>query len=728
MLRRPSGRIPFSPMAEAHPESTSPRTPALRPGENCWRRSEATKGAFLLNSRDYFLAFRRAVLRAEREVVILAWDISQEVELVRGRDDDGYPVGLADFLIAVLEEKPNLTIRILLWDYSVIYLAEREWLPFSRWRNPGHPRLELVTDNAINAGASHHQKLVVIDGSLAFCGGIDLCLWRWDSPDHQAEDPRRSNRRDRHYQPYHDLQVILTGPVVDDLRDLASMRWERATGSRLPDDKPPTDEPPWPGGVAVDFEDESLALALTFSRYEHYEASHHIERLYLEMIAAAERYLYIENQYLSSHTIVEALAERLREENGPEVVLVLTRSAGWAEEKTLGVLRDRLLEILEEADEHGRLSSCFPHAEDDDGHESQIYVHAKNLIADDRFLLTGSANLSNRSMKVDSELALACLHDQPRPFIRCLCHDLLAMHFQVDRNEVETAIDSAGSLREAIIRLRRSGGNRLRVLQGGCNLPLQRKLADSQLLDPDEPISPAHHFREALREHHEVEASTPASLNRWVKIAGWTTGLIVLGLAVSRLWASVIDQRRVTSLLEPLRDTPYALPLLTLVITVGGVIGLPLNLFIIGAAVTLGPWRAFGCGFVGAMIAAAISFGLGHHFGKPLARRLVGEKLETLTNTMARRGIGSVATLRLLPVAPFGIMNLVAGASGLRFSPFMIGSAIGLLPGIAAVTFAAGRFLAALENPSPTTWAVFGGSIALILGAAWWHRSRLSPS
>ncbi len=516
------------------PEVPSEAAPTFDPGENCWRESRAAKGAFLLDSRAYFLAFRRAVLKAEREVIILAWDISQDLELVRGPDgDDGYPAPLADFLIAVLDERPDLTIRILLWDYSVVYLAEREWLPFSRWRNPGHPRLQLATDDAIDVGGSHHQKLVVIDGTLAFCGGMDLGLWRWDTGEHHPRDPRRINPDGELYQPYHDLQLALTGKVVDDLRELAAMRWQRATGDALPP-LGETGAAPWPDDLTVDFEDEPLAIALTFARYKEYEESRHIERLHLEMIRAARRYLYLENQYLSSHTLVEALADRLRDPDGPEVVLVLTRTAGWAEEKTLGILRDRLLEILGEADEHGRLSSCFPHAEDVDGEESQVYVHAKLLIADDRMLLCGSANLSNRSMKVDSELDLAFLHDQPRPFIRRLRDDLLAMHFQVDRTEIDRAIGNAGSLRGAIVELRRSGGHRLRVLRGGCNSPVQRRLADTQLLDPDEPVSPARHLREALDERREIEQGTPGNLRRWLTVTGWIAGLIVAGRALSR--------------------------------------------------------------------------------------------------------------------------------------------------------------------------------------------------
>jgi len=713
---------------EADTVGSNPSAPALEPGKNCWRTSRVDQGGFLLSGQEYFRAFREAVRRAEREVVILAWDISEAIEMVRTpEDDDGYPSCLAEFLMAVLDEKPELVVRILLWDYSLLYLAEREWLPFTRWRNPGHPRLELVSDDEIAVGASHHQKLVVVDGKLAFCGGFDLSAWRWDTVEHRAEDERRRHPGGDPYQPFHDVQMALSGPVVDDLRELASMRWERATGGPLPGLEESPGPLTWPEAAPVDFEDEPVAIALTFSRYEDYAPSRHIERLHLDVIAAARRYIYIENQYLSSQRIAEALGERLREPDGPEVVLVLTRSAGPTEEETLGVMRDRLLERLAEADAHGRLSSCHPHAEGG-GKESQVYVHAKILIADDRMLLIGSANLSNRSMKVDSEVDLGFLGDEPATFIRTLLERLLAIHFQVDSGRIRSEMRERGTIGAAIAALREEGGNRLRVLEGGCGSELQRRLADSQLLDPDEPISPIHQVWDALRGQHEVwdKEDGGSGVKRWLKAAGWVGGLVVAGLVVHRLWAGLVDQERVNAFLAPIAGSPFAFPVLVLIVVAAGVLGVPLNLVIIGATLTLGPWQGFAGGFVGAMLAAAISHAIGHHFGRPVARRVAGSRVDALSAALADRSIWSVAVIRVLPIAPFGVMNLVAGISSLRFRVFMVGSAIGLLPGIAAVTLVARQFVVAVERPGWDTWGLFGLAAAVVASVVWQVRKRFS--
>ena len=406
--------------AEAGAESTS--------DHRYWKSSLAEKGAFMTSGAAYYKAFREALIQAEQYVCMLAWDLTGDIELVRGESpEDNLPTKLADFLYALLDEKPDLEIYILLWDYSMVYLAEREWLPFSQFRRNPHPRLHLVIDSAINVGASQHQKVVVVDGVFAFNGGLDFSKWRWDTNTHEPEDPRRVTPEGEHYQPYHDIQTALTGPAARTLDELCRDRWKRATEKPAPWPKPKaagnTHSAIWPPSLPVDFENEPTAFALTYSAYKDFPAVTQVEALHLDRIAVAERYIYLENQYLSSHAIADALAKRLEAPDGPEVVLVITRdTGGWLEEGTLGLLRSRLLEKLRTADTHNRFAAYFPHVSDSGGKESQVYVHAKAMICDDATLLHGSANLSNRSMKVDSEIVMALGLETPSHPWRRLCY------------------------------------------------------------------------------------------------------------------------------------------------------------------------------------------------------------------------------------------------------------------------------------------------------------------
>ena len=204
-------------------------------GDNCWRLSKADRCRFLLSGREYYNTLRAAMIHARTSIYILAWDLSERIRMIRDEDDmDGLPETTGDFIFALLDRNPDLDIYILLWDYSVVYIAEREWLPFTQWRKKGHPRLHFVVDKELPTGASHHQKVAVIDETLAFCGGFDLSAWRWDTKAHHAEDSRRTTPVGETYQPLHDIQMMLSGNVVKDLSDLCRIRWGRATGEPLP--------------------------------------------------------------------------------------------------------------------------------------------------------------------------------------------------------------------------------------------------------------------------------------------------------------------------------------------------------------------------------------------------------------------------------------------------------------------------------------------------------------
>ena len=164
----------------------------IEAGKTCWKVATANHGAFIVGGQDYFKAFRQSVLKARSRVCLLAWDFNSEIELVRDdEEDDGWPTKLGDFLVAVLDARPQLEIYILVWDFAVIYATEREWNVFPHSLAARHERLHLRNDDQLPIGASHHQKAVIIDDQMGFCGGLDLSAWRWDSSDHLAEDKRR---------------------------------------------------------------------------------------------------------------------------------------------------------------------------------------------------------------------------------------------------------------------------------------------------------------------------------------------------------------------------------------------------------------------------------------------------------------------------------------------------------------------------------------------------------
>lgn len=678
----------------------------LKEGKNCWRRSQIDKGGFILSGQDYFLAFRQALLQAERSVYILAWDIKESIDLVREEGyDDGFPLPLGEFIFALLDARPELEIYILLWDYSMLYIVEREWLPFTGWRRKDHPRLHLETDDAIELGASHHQKVVVVDDSLAFCGGFDLSTWRWDTTDHLAEDPRRTTPKGETYQPYHDVQAVFTGKAAHDLGDLCAYRWQRATGSELPRPGSNKTEVAWPSCIDVDIEETEVGIAFTYSSFEEHEPVFQIRQAHFDAIKAARDYIYIENQYLSSHELTEALIERLQSSEGPEIVMILTKEAGWAEESTMGVIRDRLLEKLIEADTHGRFSVFYPFVENDSGRQSQVYVHAKVLIADSLTLFIGTANLSNRSMKVDSEVNLVFSYQDPAPEIKQLMHRLLAVHLQCSDAKVAAAISSNNSIESTIEEMGQNSRHRLKKLEAGTDSVILRKLGDTQILDPDEPLSPASWMDNIVLDDQEKDKNktSPRTYVKWGIVL--LIGVIGAWLMKS-LWGEVIDKQQIISFIEGFRNSSALLPTLVLIFLIGGLVGISINLLLVASTIAVGPWAAFGCGLTGAVISAQVMFWAGRSFSEPIIQKIAPEIQKKISRRLDSTGILPLALIRLVPVAPFMVVNLVAGALKITFSLFLIGTILGMIPGMFAVVLITSQAQQAFSDPQWQHWLI----------------------
>ena len=377
---------------------------SLRQGENVWRQSAARRATVLIDAAHYFGALRAAMLEARHAIQIVGWDVDSRTPLVgpSGEAADGLPIAFGDFLDALVAAKPWLIIRILMWDYSVFFATEREPLPTLalRWKRP--PQIDLCLDDSVPRGSSHHQKIVVIDDSLAFVGGLDLTIRRWDEPRHPAEHPFRVDPAGKPYAPFHDVQLMLDGPAAAALADLVRARWQVAT-CEMPEASRGS-AAPWPQDVAVDFTAIDIGIARTEPPQSAAEDGiREAECLFLEMIAAAEHTLYIESQYLTYLPVAEAIAARLRDDPNFEAVLICPLSYhGQFERQAMLTGRAQFIEILEKAGAPGRWMVAAPRAIDG-SQPVDISIHSKVMIVDERHLRVGSANLCNRSMGTDSE-------------------------------------------------------------------------------------------------------------------------------------------------------------------------------------------------------------------------------------------------------------------------------------------------------------------------------------
>jgi phospholipase D1/2 len=458
----------------------------FQPGRNCYRAARARRAALLVDGEAYFRAFAHAALRATESIVVVAWDFHSQTRLHLG--EAGVPDLLGDFLNFLVRRNRRLRVFILAWDYPLVFGRGREPPAGSDGGWQPHRRISVHYDSSCPLGAAHHQKIVVIDGTVAFCGGMDLTLNRWDTTLHSSADPRRTNvGESQPYGPVHDVMLVVDSGAARALQSVASERWRQATGRTLP--AASDDGDPWPASLLATFSHVDVALARTAAANSHEPAITEVETLHLGLIAVAKRSIYIENQYFTSRVLGDALAARLAEPGGPEVVVVLRlASSGWLEAPTMSALRTVLMRKLRDADAYGRFHAWYP----DTPAEAGCDLHSKLMIVDDEWLRVGSANFANRSMGLDTECDLVLEARgvaATRAAIASIRNALLAEHLGVARTDLQNALSVTGSLGATIASLATDDGRSLRRFEHLEEpSPVVVALANG-VADPERPLS-----------------------------------------------------------------------------------------------------------------------------------------------------------------------------------------------------------------------------------------------
>ncbi|PZP99152.1 MAG: phospholipase [Variovorax paradoxus] len=450
-----------------------------------WRVEEATQAAVIVDADDYFVHLRSAMLKARRRIILVGWDFDARISLAEDLGD-GAPATIGRFISWLVKRRPELDVYILRWATGALetLLHARTVLAILRWT--WDPRIHLKFDGHHPLGGSHHQKIAVIDESLAFCGGIDMTRNRWDTRGHLDNEPRRINPNGQPYGPWHDATTALEGPVARALGEMCRKRWEGAGGDPLE----PIEAGPscWPDRLTPDFTNVSVGISRTLPAMGDHEAIHEIEELYVTLIKRAKRWIYAESQYFASRHIAEAIAQRLHEENGPEVVIVNpTTAEGWLEPVAMDTARARLVAALRDCDSQGRFRIYHPFT----AGGVPIYVHAKVMVIDDEVLRVGSSNFNNRSLRLDSECDVSIDANSEKSgavgaTIAGIRNALLAEHLGTDCGTIERALHETGSLIATIEALRRPGRT-LRDYQLPELAPIEQWLADTKLLDPEGP-------------------------------------------------------------------------------------------------------------------------------------------------------------------------------------------------------------------------------------------------
>jgi phosphatidylserine/phosphatidylglycerophosphate/cardiolipin synthase-like enzyme len=399
--------------------------------------------AVMIDGKDTFEQMYDRIFRAERSILIANYDLDPGLKFARSYPDtqmsrpiksacktpiadtkinpDSRTCTLKDILVEkarqgvdvkVIVWQPRLALRILPGaDERGINSREDDVEELGRIaRKLGVPgRLQVRVDSTAPAmTAAHHEKIVVIDCSVGFCGGLDLSQGKWDVSTHDYE----SSLRDPGSEPWHDIHAMVKGPVV---WDLACHFWQRWFYAETKDTEKAQQL------VAIAAAEEAGDTPVTALRtWKQMDRSGGIGAWYAEIFRKAEKGIYIENQFpFQAKALTRLLVKRLKEARDLQVVVV-----GPMEPNLPGFVGSMIarisvkdvnknLALLRKAS-GGRLAtfSLISQHKTVPTLRRQIYVHSKLMIADDRWMTLGSANLDKNGLADSTELNLGITSEE----------------------------------------------------------------------------------------------------------------------------------------------------------------------------------------------------------------------------------------------------------------------------------------------------------------------------
>ena len=382
----------------------------IKPGKNCIGTFDVQETGLLIDACDYYRAFYHAALQARHYLLMAGWQFDTEVRLLRGSEAEkaGGEVRFLPFLESLCERNPNLEIYILAWDFSMWFMMEREWFQDFIINWSGNGRIRFRFDGKHSLGATHHQKFIVIDGTIAFLGGLDICSDRWDDRRHLYENPERKNVDGNSYGAYHDIQSYHTGPLVKELVELFKQRWlDSGAGMLRLSPSRGSITPAKAGSLPLDSRRVALSRTQIKDSRSPADSIREIRRLFVDAIIAADELIYLENQYFSSQALYLALINRMMETSRSrlQVIMILPDRLPATEEMFIGVQQVKMLRsLLAVAAKTGHFLGVYSTECTEYGKRKTTFIHSKLLLVDDRFLTVGSANTTNRSLGLDTEL------------------------------------------------------------------------------------------------------------------------------------------------------------------------------------------------------------------------------------------------------------------------------------------------------------------------------------
>lgn len=206
------------------------------------------------------------------------------------------------------------------------------------------------------------------------------------------------------------------------------------------------------------------------------------------------------------------------------------------------------------------------------------------------------------------------------------------------------------------------------------------------------------------------------------------TLLALLGLTLAWRWSPMREWLEPERMIAGLRQLGQSMSPLAAVLGLAAALSLavPLILLTLISVVAFGPWLGSLCILGGAVLGAAVSHSAGKLLGHELLVRLCGERVNLLSQNMARNGLLAVIVLRLVPIAPFAIVNMVAGSTHLRLRDMLLGTALGMCPATLGIALFTEQILLSLKQPGPVRYLLLALTVVLIAAGVWGLRRWIS--
>jgi phosphatidylserine/phosphatidylglycerophosphate/cardiolipin synthase-like enzyme len=381
----------------------------------------------LIDGENYFVELQKALDHAQSYVFIIGWAFTPYIPISRADETLIKTSRLLEVLDDVSRKVP---VRILLWSGASFLFQPniKETRKIQKEVNQkGQGDLKLCLDQSQHWTHCHHQKAVVIDGKVAFVGGMDLTTFMGDRFDKNSHSLRSGIN-------WHDVQLKLEGEVVSDVESNFRQRWLAVADKEdqlLPAPDPlPDYEPDWQ--IPAQIVRTIPRRVYPFAKRGEFGIFHS----YMSLIAQARHFIYLENQYFWSPHILTALSSAINKTRADpfRIVVVLPASADDGKfDNDKHVQKLRALDNGRGIISFYSLYTSGPNMGRNPFSYRDIYVHSKTTIIDDEWFMVGSANLNNRGMITDSEID-ALVHDPA--LARQLRVDLWAEHLKITPEEV----------------------------------------------------------------------------------------------------------------------------------------------------------------------------------------------------------------------------------------------------------------------------------------------------